>query len=104
MFDYYKYDPNKDNKQLGFYYIRIFKTFNKDLEFLKDSDLSFFIPFSENYDPLFLEPMKKINRKGCQENISIYDQNVQDLFSINASYLYRLLRAHQKMIDFLTLS
>ena len=33
----------------------------------------------------------------------MFDENVNDLFQVNASYLYRLLRAHQKLLQFVSL-
>jgi hypothetical protein len=88
---------------VGSYYLKIFKTFDKDLEFLKTSLLKYYMPFSMGFDPLFLEQARQI-RKLYTERRIVYDKNVEELFNINASYLYRLLRAHQKMLDYISIN
>lgn len=38
----------------GYAYLRLFKEFNDDLEFLKDSLMKYYMPFSAGFDPLFI--------------------------------------------------
>lgn len=56
------------------------------------------MPFSHGFDPLFLELSQKLRKCYTNESL-VYDQNVEELINLNASYLYRLLRAQQRMLD-----
>jgi len=104
MFQRYKWSSKHSKDiQAGSYYLTIFATFNSDLMFLKDSLLKFYMPFSSGFDPLFLEQARQIGKLYAEHKI-VYDSNVEALFNINASYLYRLLRAHQKMLEYISIS
>ena len=50
-----------------------------------------------------IEPTKNI-KKMYEQNIIEYDQHVEQIFIVNISYLYRLLRAHQKIKYFVKLA
>lgn len=102
MFQRYKYDPEK-TPALGSHYLVLFRDFNSSLKFLKDSYLTNYIPFSDGYDPLFVQVLKSTQSRH-QSNSLQYDYNVKELFNLNASYMYRLLRGHQKMLLYSNLS
>ncbi len=74
MFEQFRYTPGKKGQAaLGSHYLRLFQHFDEDLRFLRESVMKYYICFSEGFDPLLL------------------------VFRLNASYLYRLLRAHQRI-------
>lgn len=56
------------------------------------------MPFSAGFDPLFLELSQRLRKCYARESL-VYDRNVEELINLNASYLYRLLRAHQRMLE-----
>ena len=99
MFLHFKYQPEKDDKRIGQHYLDIFRGFDEDLGFLKESTLVDYIPFSDDFDPLMIEPSRKIQKMYESKKVE-YDENVEELFSFNISYMYRLLRAHQKIVFF----
>lgn len=94
MFNQYGH-PRKT--RTGFYYLNLFRTFQEDILFLSDSLLKYYIPFSPGFDPLFTELVQRLRKSYAVENL-VYDHNVEELTNLNASYLYRLLRAHQRML------
>lgn len=75
MFANFKYDPEK-NPSLGSYYLELFSTLNSKLLFLRKSTLAYYIPFSDSYDPLFVEALKRMNTQR-QSNTQIIDENVE---------------------------
>lgn len=99
MINFYKCNID-GNVYLG-YYLDMFKMFDKDLTFLKDSLLQFYIPFSNGYDPLFLEPLRLI-KEAVRDGKKVYDPYIGQLFNLNPSYLYRMLRAHQRMLGYIS--
>jgi hypothetical protein len=52
--------------RVGFSYFSLFQQFDEDLEFLKDSLLKFYMPFSAGFDPLFLELSQRLRK--CYAN------------------------------------
>lgn len=42
------------NTGVGYSYLTMFKDFDEDVQFLKESLLRFYVPFSGGFDPLFL--------------------------------------------------
>ena len=104
MFQHFKYKPhNRINLLDGKYYIKILARFDQDLRFLKQSLLRYYVPFSNDFDPLLIESAKPL-RRYYAENKIVYNHHVDELFRLNASYLYRLLRAHQRMLSYYMLS
>jgi hypothetical protein len=63
MFDYFKYKPQNKNTMLdGKYYITMLARLDSDLRFLKQSLLRYYIPFSNDFDPLLVESGKPLRR------------------------------------------
>lgn len=56
----------------GYAYLRLFKEFNDDLEFLKDSLMKYYMPFSPGFDPLFIELVQQL-RKAYTNQTLVYD-------------------------------
>lgn len=55
MFQYFRFKTiNKNSLSEGKYYIKIFASFDKDWSFLKESILRYYIPFTNNFDPLLI--------------------------------------------------
>lgn len=61
-----------------------------------------YVPFSEEYDPLLLEPVRTI-KKLYDARAVYYNKNIEELFTVNVSYLYRMMRAHQVMVKYANL-
>jgi hypothetical protein len=61
------------------------------------------MPFSSGFDPLLLKAAQNIGKLYAEDKI-VYDADVEALFHVNASYLYRLLRANQRMLEYLSIS
>jgi len=72
MFTKYRCTFKVNRNFPGTYYLDLFKTFDKDIEFLKTSILKFYMPFSQGFDPLFLEQARQIRKLYIQKRI-VYD-------------------------------
>ena len=104
MFECFRFNAGKRGEAaLGRHYISLFQHFDEDLQFLKRSMMKYYICFSERFDPLLLEAAKPLKRFYSEKKI-VYNEHVDELFRTNASYLYRLLRAHQRITAYYTLS
>ena len=62
------YGHPRDTKT-GYAYLRLFKEFNEDIEFLKDSLMKYYMPFSPGFDPLFIELVQQLRK--CYTNQSL---------------------------------
>jgi hypothetical protein len=104
MFEYFRFKTtNKSSLIESKYYIKIFSNFDNDWSFVKESILKYYIPFTSRFDPILIEAAKPL-KKMYSENKLIYNQHIDELFRINPSYLYRLLRAHQKILGYYMLN
>jgi len=55
MFEHFRFKTiNKNSLSEGKHYIKIFASFDKDWSFLKESILRYYIPFTNNFDPLLI--------------------------------------------------
>jgi len=63
---------NKSSLSDGKYYIKIFTNFDKDWSFIKESILRYYIPFTNNFDPLLIEAAKPL-KKMYSENKLVYN-------------------------------
>jgi hypothetical protein len=52
--------------RVGFSYFELFREFDEDLQFLRESLLKFYIPFSSGFDPLLLELSQRLRK--CYAN------------------------------------
>ena len=63
MFNTYGH-PRKT--KAGYRYLHIFSEVNDEIQFLNDSLMKYYLPFSTGFDPLFLESVQKL--KKCYAN------------------------------------
>ncbi len=90
-----------DDSYVGNYYFMLFVQFGEHAFMLKDSFLKYYIDFSSGYDPLFLEHYKSAKNRTISEDL-VKNEHIDSLFSVNISYYYRLLRAQQKMLEYVS--
>ena len=100
FFRHFDYDPHRDGADMGAYYIGLFHYFGEDMQLLNNSILSEYIPFSNDYDPLLLKPTRSLT-KYYEEGLIEENSSARELFDLNISYLYRLMRAQQEMEGYL---
>jgi hypothetical protein len=73
------------------------------MHFLKETKLAEYIPFNDIYDPFLIWSAKNIKRY-YDLGVIVQDENIKELFNVNVSYLYRLLRAQKKMEEYTNIS
>ena len=62
------YGHPRDTKT-GYAYLRLFKEFNGDIQFLKDSLMKYYVPVLAGFDPLFIELVQQLRK--CYTNQSL---------------------------------
>ena len=71
-------------------YLKIFQRLDTDNQIIKKSYLSSYISFARGYDPFFLVPYEHYQKNGFLPETP---KCVMKLFTMNISYVYRLIKA-----------
>lgn len=80
-------------------YNQLFKKLNSDNRAITRSYLKKYIGFGKGYDPFFLTPYERIQKRVADEDIP---KCVSKLFKMNISYVYRLIKAKNEIVKCLS--
>lgn len=96
---YHCSSPEAIEQQMEYYDIML-ENLDRDNYFLKESYLNQYINFDESYDPFLMAPYESIHRgKGTR-----MEAPIKDLFSMNISYAYRLMKTKNTILDLRSLA
>lgn len=77
------------------YYDSILEQLDQDNHFLKESFLNQYIKFDDGYDPFLMAQYENIHRN----KMSHLETPVKELYSMNISYAYRLMKTKNIILE-----